>query len=161
MPAAHDPRLHVGAEGVGERRYQAVIEAIDEGFCVIEVDVQPQGRGRDYRFLEVNPAFERLTGIGHAVGRWMREIAPDHEQHWFDRYAEVALTGNAIRFEREAHALAGGRWFDVFAFRVDEPTQRHVAVLFRDVTHRKEIDRRLRENERRLADSAAALRDAD
>lgn len=162
MPAAHDHRSQADAQGgFGERRYQAVIEAIDEGFCVVEVELTPQGRGRDYRFLEVNPAFGRLTGIANAVGRSMREIAPAHEQHWFDRYAEVALTGTATRFEREAHALAGGRWFDVFAFRVDEPAARHVAILFSDVTERKAIDRRLRENERRLADSAAALRDAD
>jgi PAS domain S-box-containing protein len=161
MPAAHSPCSDAGAEGVSDRRYQAVIEAIDEAFCVIEVEVTAQGRGRDYRFLEVNPAFGRLTGIANAVGRSMREIAPTHEQHWFDRYAEVALTGQAIRFEREAHALAGGRWFDVFAFRVDDPSRRHVAILFSDVTERKAIDRRLRENERRLARSAAALRDAD
>lgn len=162
MPAAHDPCLHAGAAGgLSERRYQAVIEAIDEGFCVVEVDVTAQGRGQDYRFIEVNPAFERLTGIPDAVGRSMREIAPDHEQYWFDRYAEVAVTGQATRFEREAHALAGGRWFDVFAFRVDEPRTHHVAILFSDVTERKEIDRRLRENERRLATAAEALLDAD
>jgi PAS domain S-box-containing protein len=161
MSAAHDPSSHAHAEGVSGRRYEAVIEAIDEGFCVVEVDVSAQGRGRDYRFLEVNPAFERLTGIPDAVGRSMREIAPAHEQHWYDRYAEVALTGESTRFEREAQALAGGRWFDVFAFRVDDPSDHHVAILFSDVTQRKEIDRRLRENERRLADAAAALRDAD
>lgn len=161
MPAAHDHSSHNRAEGVSERRYEAVIEAIDEGFCVVEVDVNAQGRGRDYRFLEVNPAFERLTGISGAVGRSMREIAPAHEQQWFDRYAEVALTGRAARFEREAHALAGGRWFDVFAFRVDDPAEHHVAILFSDITVRKEIDRRIRENERRLADAATALRDAD
>ncbi len=161
MSAAHDPSLYARAGGVNERRYEAIIGAIDEGFCIVEVEVNGQGRGRDYRFLEVNPAFERLTGIADAVGRSMREIAPAHEQQWFDRYAEVALTGRPTRFEREAHALAGGRWFDVFAFRVDDPAERHVAVLFSDVTERKEIDRRLRENERRLADAAAALRDAD
>jgi PAS domain S-box-containing protein len=161
MPAAHDPFSRSSAEGVSRRRYEAVIDAIDEGFCVVEVEIGAQGRGCDYRFLEVNPAFERLTGIANAVGRSMRDIAPTHEQQWFDRYAEVALTGRPTRFEREAQALAGGRWFDVFAFRVDDPEDRHVAILFSDITARKEIDRRLRENERRLADAAAALRDAD
>ncbi len=161
MAAAHDPCLHRQAEGFSERRYETVIEALDEAFCVVEVDVTPQGRGRDYRFLEVNPAFGRLTGIVHPIGRCMREIAPNHEQQWFDCYAEVALTGQAVRFEREAHALAGGRWFDVFAFRVDDPAQRHVAVLFSDITEKRAIYRRLRDNERRLAASAAALLQAD
>jgi PAS domain S-box-containing protein len=110
---------------------------------VIEVLVDRNGRGRDYIFLEINPAFERLTGIADAVGRSMRDIAPAHEQHWFDRYADVALTGKPTRFENRADAIAGGRWFDVFAFRVDEPEQRHVAVLFADVTARKEADERV------------------
>jgi PAS domain S-box-containing protein len=161
MSAAHDSSSQAHAGGISERRYEALIEAIDEGFCVVEVEVNGQGRGRDYRFLEVNPAFRRLTGIPDAVGHSMRELAPAHEQHWFDRYAEVALTGKPIRFEREAQALAGGRWFDVFAFRVDDPADRHVAILFSDVTERRQIGRTLRENERRLADAAAALQAAD
>jgi PAS domain S-box-containing protein len=105
--------------------------------------LDPGGRGRDYIFLETNPAFERLTGIPDAVGRSMRAIAPAHEQHWFDRYAAVALTGKPTRFEDRAEALAGGRWFDVFAFRVDEPHQRHVAVLFADITARKMADEKI------------------
>ena len=101
------------------------------------------GRVRDYIFLEVNPAFERLTGISDAVGRSMRSIAPAHEQHWFDRYADVALTGKPSRFEDRAEALAGGRWFDVFAFRVDRPEQLHVALLFADITPRRTADQKV------------------
>lgn len=73
----------------------------------------------------------------------MREIAPLHEQHWFDRYADVALTGMPCRFEARAEALAGGRWFDVFAFRVDQPDQRHVAILFADVTARRAAEEKI------------------
>ncbi len=125
------------APSISELRYRAVLHALDQGFCVIEVELDRNGCGRDYLFLETNPAFERLTGFGQAVGRRMREIAPSHEQHWFDRYAEVALTGEPCRFEARAESRAGERWLDVFAFRVDEPEQRHVAVLFADVTARK------------------------
>ena len=59
----------------------------------------------DYRFLEMNPAFEKQTGIQDAKGRLMRQIAPDHEQHWFDIYSRIALTGETIRFENPAAAL--------------------------------------------------------
>lgn len=52
----------------------------------------------------------------------------------------MALTGQPSRFEERAEAVAGGRWFDVFAFRVDPPEQRHVAVLFADVTTRRMAD---------------------
>lgn len=81
------------APTLSELRYRAVLDALDQGFCVIEVELDRNGHGRDYLFLETNPAFERLTGLGQATRRRMREIAPSHEQHWFDRYAEVALTG--------------------------------------------------------------------
>jgi PAS domain S-box-containing protein len=150
MRSRHDLSLRSTAARTSERRYEAVLEAIDQGFCVIEVEFDAQGRVRDYRFLEINPAFVRLTGIENAVGRSMREIAPNHEQHWFDRYADVAVTGRATRFEHEAHALAGGKWFDVFAFRVDDPRDRHVAILFSDATERRQARRDLMASEARF-----------
>jgi PAS domain S-box-containing protein len=133
-----------------ENRYQALLDAIDQGFCVIEVLFDTQRRVRDYRFLETNPSFARLTGISDAVGRTMRDIAPTHEQHWFDRYADVALTGRSVRFQQEAQALAGGKWFDVFAFRIDAPELRHVAILFSDITERRLARRALTESEARF-----------
>jgi PAS domain S-box-containing protein len=125
------------AESSVALRHNAVLEAIDEGFCVIEIELDERGGARDYRFLEVNPGFERLTGLADVVGRRMREIAPATEQHWYDRFAEVARTGESVRFENEASQIAGGRWFDVFAFRVDAPEDLHVAILFSDITDRK------------------------
>ena len=94
----------------------------------------------DYRFLEVNRVFEKQTGISNAVGRRMREIAPAHEEHWFQIYGQIALTGESRRFENPANAL--GRFYDVYAFRVGRPEQRHVAILFNDITERKQAKRR-------------------
>ena len=51
------------------------------------------GTATDYRFLEVNAAFERQTGLHGAVGRRMRELAPDHEDTWFRIYGDVARSG--------------------------------------------------------------------
>lgn len=122
----------------GETRYRNLFEAIDAGFCVIELRFEDTAEGlraADYRFLEVNPAFEAQTGLPAATGRWMRDLAPDHEQHWFDLYGRVALTGEPARFEHEAAAL--GRWYDVQAFRIGEPVQRRVAILFNDISPRR------------------------
>jgi PAS domain-containing protein len=74
-------------------RYQSLFNSIDVGFCIIELKYDTSGRALDYRFLEVNPAFEKQTGLTQAAGRWMREMVPEHEQHWFDIYGQVALTG--------------------------------------------------------------------
>jgi two-component system CheB/CheR fusion protein len=124
-----------------EEQYRSLFESIDEGFCRIEVIFDAHDRPVDYRFLEVNPAFERHTGLHEATGRTMRELAPDHEQHWFDIYGDIALTGESRRFQNQAAAL--GCWYDVYAFRFGEPERRQVAVLFRDVTERHEMEEQL------------------
>ena len=63
-----------------EEKFRTVFESIDEGFCIVEMQFDAAGKATDYRFVDVNPAFERQTGIKHAAGRWMREIAPQHEE---------------------------------------------------------------------------------
>src|SRR5690606_15486966 len=110
-------------------------QALDEGFCVLDLEIDEAGRATDARILETNPAFEQLTGIVDGVGRSLKEVAP-HAQRWLDRYAEVARTGESVRFEEQARELAGGRWFDVFAFRVGPPAN-HIALLFSEITERK------------------------
>ncbi|HSK19958.1 MAG TPA: ATP-binding protein [Longimicrobiales bacterium] len=117
-----------------DARYQALFDSIDEGFCVIEVIFDDVGRAVDYVFVETNAAFVEQTGLVDAVGKRMRYLAPDHEEHWFERYGRVARTGEPIRFEEGARAL--GRWYDVYAFRTGRPEERRVAVLFRDVAEK-------------------------
>ncbi|AWN50411.1 PAS domain S-box protein [Methylobacterium sp. 17Sr1-1] len=126
-----------------EARYRTLFEAIDAGFCVVALRFTAEGRAEDYRFLEVNPAFARQTGLDDAAGCWMRDLAPDHEQHWFDLYGRVALTGESVRFVKPAQAL-GERWYEVYAFRVDPPEARHVAILFNDITARRRLEDALR-----------------
>ena len=78
----------------------------------------------------------------------MRELAPRHEQHWFDIYGKIALTGDSARFENRAEAL--GRWYEVYAFRVGLPENRQVAIFFNDITARKEAEKALEEARRQL-----------
>jgi PAS domain S-box-containing protein len=138
-----------------EQNYRMLFESIDEGFCRIEVLFDQNEQPVDYRFLQISPSFERQTGIKNAVGRRMREIAPQHEEHWFEIYGRIALTGEAMRFENEAKQL--GRWYDVYAFRVEDPKRRQVGILFNDITERKRAEERLRANEQRLLDSQMEL----
>ena len=121
-----------------ESRYRTLFESIDEGFSVIEVIFDEAGKPVDYRFLEVNAAFERHTGLVAAVGKTIRELVPTHDKHWFDIYGRVALTGEPVRFQDRAEALH--RWFDAYAFRVGPPDSRRVAVIFNDITGRKRAE---------------------
>ncbi|GAB3480171.1 PAS domain-containing hybrid sensor histidine kinase/response regulator [Polaromonas eurypsychrophila] len=134
-----------------EERYRNLFNSIDEGFCVIEMIFDEQKKPIDYRFLEVNPSFEKQSGIFEAMGKRMREIAPNIERHWIETYGNVILTSNPIRFVNEAKAL-NGRWFDVYAFRIGGPESRKVAVIFNDITARKQSERKLQEQAEALAD---------
>lgn len=130
---------------VMEERYLTLFDMIDAGYCIIEMIRDADGHPVDYTFLEVNPAFVRQTGIENALGRRMRDIAPTHEQYWFDIYGEVERSQAAIQFESGAAAL--DRWFEVHAFPVDGAQSGRVAVLFSDKTRQKRIELALRESE--------------
>jgi PAS domain S-box-containing protein len=138
-----------------EQNYRMLFESIDEGFCTIEVLFDQNEKPLDYRFLQISPSFERQTGIKNAAGRRMREIAPRHEEHWFDIYGRIALTGEPMRFENEAKQL--GRWYDVYAFRVEDPRRRRVGILFNDITERKRAEAEARDSERRYREVQAEL----
>jgi signal transduction histidine kinase len=85
----------------------------------------------------------------------MREIAPQHEEHWFAIYGRIALTGEPMRFENEAKQL--GRWYDVYAFRVEDPKCRRVGILFNDITERRRAQAEARDSERRYREVQAEL----
>jgi PAS domain S-box-containing protein len=138
-----------------EQNYRTLFESIDEGFCTIEVLFDQNEKPVDYRFLQISPSFERQTGIKNAAGRRMREIAPQHEEHWFEIYGKIALTGEPMRFENEARQL--GRWYDVYAFRVEDPKRKRVGILFNDITERKRAEADARDSERRYREVQAEL----
>jgi len=131
-----------------EDRYRTLFTSLIEGYCVIEVIFDPAGRPVDYRFLEINPAFEEQTGLHDAQGKLMRDLAPDHEAHWFEIYGKVASTGEPARLVNEAKAL--NRWFQVYACRVGGPESRKVAICFNDITERMRAEKALRESEERF-----------
>lgn len=125
-----------------EEKYKILFDSIDEGFCIIEMIFDKHNKPVDYRFLEINAAFERQTGLINAVGKRMREFAPNHEEHWFEIYGKIALTGESIRFENRAEQLH--RWYDVYAFRFGDPKNMQVAILFNDISERRQTEEQLR-----------------
>lgn len=138
----------VRAARESEARYRTLFDSIDEAFCIVEVIFDQTGKAVDYRFLETNPSFEKHTGLVNTQGRTMREFVPAHEQHWFDTYGRIALTGEPARFQNLAEELH--RWFDVYAFRFGKPEQHRVAVLFNDITARITVEEALRRSSERF-----------
>lgn len=129
-PAVPEPLSSISPE-----RYRDLFEKMDDGFCIIEMIFDEQGRAADYRFLEHNSTFEQQTGLVGSVGKTARQLVPDLEQHWFDVYGKVATTGEALRFEQSSAPM--NRWFNVYAFRLGDERSRQVAVMFSDVSARK------------------------
>jgi PAS domain S-box-containing protein len=136
---------------VSEQQYRTLFDSIDEGFCVCEMIFEDGDKPVDYRYLEINPAFEKLTGLREASGKTARELTPDLEALWFKAYGNVVLTGESSRFVDFSQPMNG--WFDVYAFRIGGDESRKFAVLFTNITERKKA-------EERIAQQAALLNKA-
>jgi PAS domain S-box-containing protein len=141
-----------------EERYRGLFETMREGFALGEIMCDAAGKPCDFRYLEVNHAFEEIVGIQRAdvVGKTVREIFPQVENSWIDIYGKVALTGTAVRFENYLQAL--DKHLAVAAF---SPQRGQFAAIFTDITQRKHTDETLRETNGRLENALAELKTAE
>jgi PAS domain S-box-containing protein len=144
----------LGAERArdSEARYRALFESMTEGFALLEIVDDPEGRPVDARFIEVNPACERLTGMPRAtvIGRRLGEVAPDEREFWIRAYGQVAMTGEPAHVQHRSTVVA--RDYEVCAF---SPRPRQFALLFVDVTDLKRIEREVRDADRSAGSSGA------
>jgi len=156
LMAQLDLRVAMQERGEREKRYRTLFDSMDEGFCIIEFLDGPDGPLSDYIHIEANAAYETNAGIANVVGQKVREMVPAEAGDWVERYGGVLATGEPIRFERELEAT--GRYLSLSAFRIEPPERRQVAVLFQDVTARREAELGLiRLNETLEARVAATL----
>lgn len=129
-----------------EAQYHMLFDRMLNAFALHETIVGDDGKPIDYRFLEVNPAFEKMTGLRaeNIVGEKVLDVLPNTELYWIKKYGEVALSGESKRFEAYSEEL--GKYFDVFAF---SPEKGKFATIFTDVTDQREAERQLRESRER------------
>ena len=126
-----------------EERYRALFNAMDQGFALFEVVCDENGAPSESRFLDVNRAFARMTGLTRedVVGKSGKHVFPADHAQWAEVYRSVPRTGQPIAVDHTS--LDTGRQYEVFAF---QPASGQFAVLFHDVTEHKKLAEELRVN---------------
>lgn len=116
-----------------ERRLCLMIHEMLCGYALHEIIRDEAGKPHDYRFLDINPAFERMTGLKaeEIIGKRVREIYPELEPYWVDTYGKVAMGGPPVHFENYSKDL--DKHFDVTAFSNEFG---RFSVIFYDITER-------------------------
>ncbi len=121
-------------KGESEQRYFSLFNRMTEGFALHDIIFDDTGKPVDYRFINVNPAFELLTGLKKEdlIGKSQREVLPEEDPYWLQTYSQVALSGEPVHIEHYSHVLK--KHYGVFAY---SPSYGQFAVIFSDITDRK------------------------
>jgi PAS domain-containing protein len=91
-----------------ERLYGPLFENMIDGYVQCRMLYDKEGRPEDFICLEVNPAFERLTGLTDVVGKRASEVIPGIQQtnpELLEMFGRAALSGERFRFETHVEAL--------------------------------------------------------
>lgn len=136
-----------------EVRYHQLFESSGNAIATHEMLFDSQGKPCDYLTLDVNPAFERMTGLrrDQVINRRILEVLPDLERYWIDLFGKVVETGEPAVCDHFASPL--GRYFEGSAFRTGPG---RFAVSVWDVTERKRAEQKLAE-QARVLDLATVL----
>jgi PAS domain S-box-containing protein len=150
LSIVHDITSYVKAENQRleyENKYHLLFDNLTTGFAVHEIICDSTGKPINYRYIEANPSFEKLTGINREklIGKTVLDIFPKTESYWIKEFGRVALTGQTRYFENYSCEL--NAYFGVLAF---SPEKFQFAIIVSDITESKMKERELKEHEEQL-----------
>ncbi len=126
-----------------EQKYRSLFDNLAQGIVLHDIILNSSGEAIDYRFVEANKSFEELTGLKREdiIGRTVFEVMPGTEQVWIEKYGQVVATGVPMHYENYASEL--NKHYEVVAYR---PLPGQFAVIFSDVTRRRQNEEQIRQN---------------
>lgn len=150
-----DRKTHEFTTLASEKKYRQLVDSMQQGLALHEVITNEEGKVVDYRFLEMNQSFSRLTGLekDKTIGHTILELLPDTEPFWIETYGKVALGGEPK--ELESYATSLDKYYKVNAY---SPEYGLFATIVEDVTEKKAIANKLYQSEKQyrlLAENSA------
>src|ERR1017187_10395782 len=149
-------RKQAAALGESEKRFRSLFESMLDGYAYCEM-IYEDGRPHDFVYLEVNSAFEVLTGLKDVAGKRVSEVIPgirESSPELLETYGRVVATGTPERFEIYLDVL--GIWFSISAY---SPKKGFFVAVFDNVTERKRAEEALRLSEERFRIAAETAND--
>ncbi|MBC7757122.1 MAG: PAS domain-containing protein [Bdellovibrio sp.] len=131
-----------------EERYRILFNGMDEGYCIIEMIFDANNKPIDFLYCEVNRAFMVHSGMIDPTGKTLLSIIPNFDPNLIAAYGRVSQTGEPNRFEYHVDEL--NRVLDIYAFKISGIENNKIAVLFTDITQRKESEKALFDSKKRL-----------
>jgi PAS domain S-box-containing protein len=120
-----------------EGRYRSLFENMLDGYAYCRM-IYEDKRPTDFVYLDVNTAFEELTGLKNVVGKKVSEVIPgvrESNPELFEIYGRVASAGQPEKFETYLESL--GIWFDIAVY---SPAREYFVAVFDNITVRKRAE---------------------
>ena len=139
---------------LSEERYRLLFENMAQGFTLNEIITDENNVPVDFKYLSINPAFEKQTGVlaKNAVGKTVKDVFPKIEQYWIDVFGKVALSGNPIQYVN--YFEENERYYDTWVFC---PKKGLFAAVFSDVSEKINADAQIKKLSKAIAQSPVAV----
>ncbi|PKG33716.1 PAS domain S-box protein, partial [Methanoregula sp.] len=139
-----------------ERKFRSLYTHMIEGVAIHDLLFNDKGIPEDYVIVDVNPAFEKHLNLSRdqVIGKTSRDAYGVFDPPYLDRYAKVALNGEAEVFETYFPPM--DKYFSISAYRVG---QGRFATIFEDISERKRAEQNLQESEEKFRGMAERISD--